>query len=121
MKKTQISFPLLNSSPHFWQLGANLQNVLYRRAALQNRQILRYLGARITQARLSIHVLVGDITNLNSVLLDCLSYGPHLRTRHQSALRESRQGFILGFGSTPEEKAPNAVRNLKSLLDRSRI
>lgn len=33
----------------------------------------------------------------------------------------SRQGLILGFGSTPEEKAPHAVRKLKNLLDPSRI
>ena len=28
-----------------------------------------------------IHVLAGDITSLNSGLLDCLNYGPHLRMR----------------------------------------
>jgi hypothetical protein len=40
-------------------------------------------------------------------------------TRHLG--EASRQGFILGFGNTPEEKAPNAVRKLKSLLDLSRL
>src|SRR6202011_2404271 len=81
MKEAQVGFQLVNAAAHLCQLGAYLQNVLYSRGALQNRQILHFLGTRIPQRRFLVYVLAGDITRLNGVLLNRLGYLPHLRTR----------------------------------------
>jgi len=81
MKKTQIGFGLVNAPPHLGQLRAHLQNVLYRHGALQNCQILRFLGASVAQARFLVHVLARSVTRFNGVLLHCFGDPSHLCSR----------------------------------------
>jgi GntR family transcriptional regulator/MocR family aminotransferase len=57
----------------------------------------------------------------NSIADEAARQGLWLVPLSSSYLRRpARQGFILGFGSTPVEQIPGAVRRLAALIKRAR-